>query len=110
MWPLPSQRLPALRSTLWVICALWATLALGDGLSVGVEPEYSSVTTKNTDQAGVTTATNTSWLQQRYRLTLDQRLYPFVLVGGGAQYERRVDTFFASPTTSQFDTQRTLLN
>lgn len=61
--------------------------ARAEGLALTLQPGYAVTHTRSTDQAGSVTTADTATLQQRYRLALDQTIYPSLLFSSGASLD-----------------------
>ena len=77
--------------------------AAADGLSLYVEPDYSHVSAKSTDQLGNTTASTTDEVAQHYRLTLDRLFAPLVRLTADGLFDQRLDWTSTNGLTSRAD-------
>jgi hypothetical protein len=59
-----------------------------DGIGGIIEFGYSRIDTKTSDVSGSTTETESESLRQRYRLTMDKTIYPFLRLSAGGLFER----------------------
>ena len=62
-------------------------VTMGDGLSASAEVNFSSGTVTLTDATGRSTTTGETLLPQRYRLSIDKQLYPFVAINATGLYQ-----------------------
>jgi hypothetical protein len=81
-------------------------LAAAEGLSLYLEPDYSHVYTRSTDQQGRTTSSTTDELAQHYRLSLDKTLWPYVRVDAFGLFEKTNDWIKTDGVYSKADEWR----
>lgn len=68
------------------------------GVQAVVNPGYAANTSETRDETGTTTKTDSEAWIQRYRLALDNQLYPQLSVGGGANLDwTSVDSWSPDP-------------
>lgn len=91
---------------LFLVLAALPGLARADGLSAYIEPDYSHVTTRSTDQAGHVTTSTTDEVDQHYRLMFDRTLLPLVRVDALGVFEQINDWLTTDGVSSRTDEWR----
>jgi hypothetical protein len=78
--PAPS---PLLRLALVLFVAAGASVARAQGVTAQLNPTYNLTSTDTRDETGRTLHTDTSVVEQKYRLTLDQQFAPLLSLSAG---------------------------
>jgi hypothetical protein len=84
---IPLRRRRSSRALAAVVWLLAAGEAWGDGLSATIQVDYSNSQQTLTDATGRTATLYSSVVPQRYLLSLDKQLWPFLTANAFAQYE-----------------------
>jgi hypothetical protein len=101
MGHLRSPRLATALLAAVAICAGGAARSARAGVGAQVEPGYTTGTTTTRDETGRETRSDTEQWLQRYRLTIDNQLYPLVSLtaGGDLRWDMTSSTHEEAPRT-----------
>lgn len=75
------------------------------GWNLTLNPGFSSSSTITTDETGHRSKSDFTGWTQRYRLTLDQQLWPLATLSAGGTFEQLNGTSHADGTRTDFETQ-----
>ena len=86
--------------------ALWPAAARADGIGGYLQLNFSKGNTEITDASGRTTTQSSNLFAQQYRLVLDKRFYPNLMLSAGGTFERTdVNTEFDAESTDVVSTR-----
>lgn len=88
--------------------ALAAHPASAQSVSAQLEPGYTGATTTTTDETGRTTRTDSATWRQRYRLTLDDQLFPALTLGAGGFLDWNISSATTEGVRNESDDKRWL--
>jgi len=78
--------------------------AMADGISGSVELNYNALDTKTSDATGLSTESKQSSILERYNLSLERSLYPYLKLRAGGLFEKT----FTNITTDDADTRSSI--
>lgn len=85
---------------------LAAPVARGDGIGATAEVSYTNGTTTTTDATGRSSTILSSLVPQRYRLSIDKQLYPYLILNASGLYQWTPGWTTTDGVESTVDNQR----
>ena len=87
--------------TLFSLALVMRGLAMADGINGFVELNYNALDTKTSDATGLSTESKQSSILERYNLSLERSLYPYLKLRAGGLFEKT----FTNITIDDVDTR-----
>jgi len=87
--------------TLFSLALIMRGPAMADGINGFAELNYNALDTKTSDATGLSTESKQSSILERYNLTLERSLYPYLKLRAGGLFEKS----FTNVTTDDADTR-----
>lgn len=88
------------------LVAAFSSVARADGYTLQLNPGYFGSTSTTTDETGHESRVESSGITQKYRLTLDQTVYPTLTLSAGGSLDWAMATSRAEGVTRDSDNKR----